>query len=410
MAYRTKKEAATASSPPGTSGGEYAKPPSRKKRLSLFEGDRRGGRVDLTLLLLVLTLSLFGSLMIFSASYANALVRYGDAYYFIKRQILWLFIGIFVMLAASRIPPEIYRKYTPHAFLVTAALLVLVLIVGQSGGGAQRWIGIGSLTFQPSELGKTVLVMMLARHFSGHREEIGDVRSGWRRFLFGTLIPFAYLGAVCGLVALEKHLSCIIILGLLGVSMMLVGGSSLRDLGIFGAVGGAGVTALALFTDYTKRRILIWQNPAAFPLDGGWQTLQGMMAIGSGGFFGLGFGNSRLKYSYVAEPQNDFIFTIACEELGFLGALLILTLFGVFVWRGYTVALRHPDPFASLLSFGIVSKVALQVLLNIAVVTNSIPNTGISLPFFSYGGSSLVMLFAEMGLLLSLSRSSHISP
>ena len=153
---------------------------------------------------------------------------------------------------------------------------------------------------------------------------------------------------------------------------------------------------------------MIWQNPEAFPLDGGWQTLQGLMAIGSGGFFGLGLGNSRLKYSYVAEPQNDFIFTVTCEELGFLGATLILFLFALFVFRGYTVALRHPDPFCALTVFGITTKVALQVLLNIAVVTNSLPNTGISLPFFSYGGSSLVMLFAEMGILLSFSREAHI--
>ncbi len=382
----------------------------KKRRLPLFGGAADGGGVDIRLLLLLLTLSLFGSLMIFSASYANALVRYGDAYYFIKRQVLWLSLGVFVMFLCSRIPPALYHRFTPQIFLVTLVLLVLVLIIGQSGGGAQRWIGIGSLTFQPSELGKTALVMLLARHLTGHREEIDDRKNGRRRFLYGTLIPLAYIGLVCGLVALERHLSCIIILGLLGVLMMTVGGSSLRDLGIFGAIGGAGVAALALFTDYTKRRILIWQNPAAFPLDGGWQTLQGMMAIGSGGFFGLGFGESRLKYSYVSEPQNDFIFTIACEELGFLGALLILGLFALFVWRGYTVALRHPDTFSALLGFGIVSKVALQVLLNVAVVTNSIPNTGISLPFFSYGGSSLVMLFAEMGLLLSLSRSSHITP
>jgi cell division protein FtsW len=155
---------------------------------------------------------------------------------------------------------------------------------------------------------------------------------------------------------------------------------------------------------------MIWQNPEAFPLDGGWQTLQGMMAIGSGGLFGLGLGNSRLKFSYVAEPQNDFIFTIICEELGFLGALLILLLFALFCMRGYTVAMRHPDSFCALTVFGITTKIALQMLLNVAVVTNSIPNTGISLPFFSYGGSSLVMLFAEMGILLSFSRSAHLKP
>lgn len=364
--------------------------------------------VDRRLLMLILILSAIGSVMIFSASYANAAARYGDSLYYIKRQVIWLALGLLSMFLFSRPSPALYKKYTPLAFAVTLVLLLAVLLVGESGGGAKRWIAIGSLTFQPSELAKTTLVLMLARHFARHRNAVMTVSRAGKNFLVGTLAPLCYIGLVCGLVALEKHLSCIIILGLLGVALMFVGGSRGRYLAIFGAAGGAAITALALFTDYTKRRILIWQNPAAYPLDGGWQTLQGMMAIGSGGFFGLGLGNSRLKFSYVSEPQNDFIFTITCEELGFLGACLILALFAAFVYRGYTIALRHPQPFCGLAAFGITTKIALQVLLNVAVVTNSIPNTGISLPFFSYGGSSLVMLFAEMGILLSISRSSHI--
>lgn len=364
--------------------------------------------LDRRMLLLVLLLAAIGSVMVFSASYANALARYGDAYYFIKRQMIWLALGISAMMLVSRLSFELLYRLTPYLFLVTAILLVAVLVIGKSGGGAQRWIAIGSLTFQPSELGKATLVFMLARHFRRHKEAVLDSKNERRAFLLGTLAPLGYIGLFCGLVALEKHLSCIIILGMLGVTLMFAAGSRLRYLGIFGALGTAGVSAMALFTDYTKRRILIWQNPAAYPLDGGWQTLQGLMAIGSGGVFGLGLGNSRLKYSYVSEPQNDFIFTITCEELGLFGALAILALFLAFLWRGYTIAMRAEDGFSSLVVFGIVTKVTLQVLLNVAVVTNAIPNTGISLPFFSYGGSSLVMLFAEMGLILSASRHAHI--
>ena len=380
-------------------------------RVFSFFSRLRMGRagVDKPLLLLILLLSGIGSVMIFSASYANAAVRYGDSFYFIKRQVLWLFIGCLVMLLFSYISRRTLEKYTLPLFLLTLLLLVLVLIVGQSGGGAQRWLGIGALTFQPSELAKTALVLLLARHFARHSDSITDYRTRGLSFRVGTLAPLGYIAVFCLLVALEKHLSCIIILGMLGVSMMFAGGSRPRYLALFGSMFVAGVGALAIFTEYTKRRIMIWQNPEAFPLDGGWQTLQGLMAIGSGGFFGLGLGNSRLKYSYVAEPQNDFIFTVTCEELGFLGAFFILSLFLLFILRGYTVALRHPDPFSGLVAFGITTKVGIQVLLNIAVVTNSIPNTGISLPFFSYGGSSLVMLFAEMGILLSFSRTSRIA-
>ena len=196
------------------------------------------------------------------------------------------------------------------------------------------------------------------------------------------------------------------LLGLIGLIVMYASGCNAAILSAIMGIAGSAVVAFAFLTDYTKRRIDIWLNPEAFPLEGGWQTLQGMNAIGSGGLFGLGLGGSRQKYSYVSQPQNDFIFTIVCEELGFIGAVAVIALFAVFVWRGYVIAMRAPDSFSGIVAFGITTKVAIQVLLNIAVVTNSIPNTGISLPFFSYGGSSLIMQFLEMGVLLSISRSS----
>ena len=199
-----------------------------------------------------------------------------------------------------------------------------------------------------------------------------------------------------------------IILGALAISIIFAAGGNGKMLGLMCGGGGGAVTVFALAVEYTRRRITIWLNPELYPRDGGWQTLQGLMAIGSGGLFGLGYGQSRLKYLYVSEPQNDFIFTILCEELGFLGAALAFSLFALFAYRGLDIAASHPDPFSSLCAFGITMKVIIQALLNICVITNTLPNTGISLPFFSYGGSSLVMLFAEMGILLSLSASSHI--
>lgn len=359
---------------------------------------------DRRLFFLICLLIACGSVMVFSASYAYAQTRFGDHYYFIRKQILWAGAGIAVMLAVSFVPPEKLYRLTPAFYLAVSLLLLLVPLIGSEAGGAKRWIALGGFTFQPSELAKSVLILMLARYYTDMADKVSAPRHKGRSFLFGILIPFGLLGLYCGLIVLEKHLSCIIILGCIALFMMLLGGASARILGSLCLVGATGVGVFAMAVEYTRRRILIWRNPQLYPTDGGWQTLQGLMAIGSGGFFGLGLGNSRLKYMYVSEPQNDFIFTIVCEELGFLGAAGVLLLFALFVRRGMTIALSAQDSFSRLAAAGLTGKVAIQVLLNIAVVTNLLPNTGISLPFFSYGGSSLVMLFAEMGILLSISR------
>ena len=245
---------------------------------------------------------------------------------------------------------------------------------------------------------------MLSWFYAKFAEKAFDMQDKRSSNLYGTYIPLGFIALICGLVMLEKHLSGIIIIGCIGFMVMFSSGIRLKILGILGCIGISGVAAIAFLTDYTKRRIDIWLDPAAHPLEGGWQTLQGMRAIGSGGFFGLGLGNSRQKFSYVSEPQNDFIYTIICEELGFVGALAVIVLFAVLVWRGFVIALRSPDRFSQLVAIGLSSKVALQVLLNIAVVTNSIPNTGIALPFFSYGGTAMIVQLVEMGTLLALSR------
>ncbi len=364
---------------------------------------------DFFLFSLTLVLSLIGTLFVFSAGQAYAEARYQDGSFFIKRQTLFMLIGIVVMLIASRIPPSVYKRATPALYFITLGLLVIVLVFGLVGNGAKRWISIGPITIQPSEIAKMTVVMMLSLYFSKNGERAIHSKTKKESFIWGTLVPLAIIGVPILLVMLQKHLSCIIILGVIGLLLILSAGADARYIGGFAAVGGVGVTCLALFTDYTKERITVWQNPELYKLTGGWQTLQGLMAIGSGGLFGVGFGKSVMKRCYVSEPANDMIFAIVCEETGLIGALAVLTLFALLIWRGFKLSLRATSVYERLVTLGVSIKIATQTLLNVAVVTNTIPNTGISLPFFSYGGSSLVMLFFEIGMLLSFSRYARVT-
>ena len=368
----------------------------------------KNGRIDAIFLLAVLLVTAYGTLMVFSAGVAYAEARYNDSMYFIKKQSIWLLIGFSVMIITSRIDPHLYKKYTPHLYCVTLFLLILVLAVGFVGNGAQRWISIGPVTIQPSEIAKLSIIMMLSLYFDRNEALALDRRHRKNIFIYGTVIPCMIMLVPVILVMLQKHLSCIIILGTISLVLITVAGVDIRYISAFCSVGVVGVSCLALFTDYTKERITVWQNPEQYKLTGGWQTLQGLMAIGSGGLFGVGYGNSILKHCYVSEPANDMIFAILCEELGLLGGALAIVMFGMLIYRGCYIGLRAPDCYTRLLCLGICIKMAVQVLLNIAVVTNTIPNTGISLPFFSYGGSSLIMLFIEMGIVLSISRFSKI--
>lgn len=363
---------------------------------------------DLIFTLTVLLLSLFGTLAVFSAGEAYAYARYGDGAYFMKRQIIWLILGLFTMYIASHISVSFYKSVSPLIYIFTLALLLLVLVIGFVGNGAKRWISIGPLTIQPSEIAKIAIILILARYFSDYEHLALDKKKNKNIFIYGTLFPILLMLIPIILVMLQKHLSCIIILGLIGLLMIVGSGANLKYIFLASGIGGIGVTCLALFTDYTKERILVWQNPEAYKLTGGWQTLQGLMAIGSGGIFGVGYGNSVMKHCYVSEPANDMIYAILCEELGFVGGLSVILLFGILIFRAYHIAMRADGVYSRLVAFGIGTKMAIQVLLNIAVVTNTIPNTGISLPFFSYGGSSLIMIFFEMGILLSISRNAKI--
>ena len=367
------------------------------------------GRADRMFAITVLALALFGTVMVFSAGYAYADFRYGDPYYFIKRQTIWLALGVAAMIIFARMNTDVLFKLTPIAYISTLALLTLTLMIGFVGNGAQRWISIGPITIQPSEICKLTMTMMLARYFALNEKNKSSKEDKKEIFLKDTLIPCVIIATPIFLVMLQHHLSCIIILGSIGLLLIVLSGVNLKYIGAFTGVGALGVSYIAFFTDYTKDRITVWRDPESFKLTGGWQTLQGLMAIGSGGIFGKGLGRGELKYCYVSEPANDMIFAILCEELGFVGALFTIILFGFLVFRGFTIAFNARDTYSKLLAFGISTKIGIQVLLNIAVVTNTIPNTGISLPFFSYGGSSLIMIFIEMGIILAISRTSIIS-
>ncbi len=365
-------------------------------------------KIDYQLLIFTLLLFLFGTAMVFSAGEPYAYARYDDGYYFIKRQLIWGTIGIFTMIAASKIPVDIYKKASKPLYYFTLLLLVLVLIVGLVGNGAKRWISIGPITIQPSEIAKLSLILMLAKYFSDF-ESSREKKNKKDILRYGTFFPLLIMLIPIVLVMLQKHLSCIIILGLLGLLITVCAGVDTRYIRFCCILGASFVTAFALFTDYTKERITVWQNPEAYKLTGGWQTLQGLMAIGSGGIFGVGYGNSVMKHCYVSEPANDMIFAILAEELGFVGSLFAMLLFALLIQRGLKIAIRSSDTYSRLVAIGISVKMAIQVLLNIGVVTNTIPNTGISLPFFSYGGSSLIMIFFEMGMLLSISKNAKIT-
>ena len=364
------------------------------------------GSIDMWFMLAVLALLCFGAVMSFSASAIYAKQHYGDSAYFLWRYIVFATIAIigttpFVIWAR----PWHWRLFGICAYLMSVVLLLLVLLIGSEGGGAQRWIAVGPITIQPSEVAKLAVVLALALYMSKYEKRIKSDMPGNNSFRYGVINPALIFGCICMLVALEKHISGLMIIGMLGIAVMFMGGTKLKYIFfIIGAIGGAGAL-LILVSDYARDRVSTWLFLyQADPLGSAWQTWQGLYAIGSGGLFGKGLGNSLQKFGYVSEPQNDFIFTIICEELGFLGALLVVALFGLLVCRGFKIAAKAPDKFSSLVVYGLTFKVALQAILNIAVVTNSMPNTGISLPFFSSGGTSLAVQIFEMGIILSISR------
>ena len=373
----------------------------RAVRASLSQKLASQPPMDLPFLLLILTLVAFGLVMLGSASWAVGLYRRGDAYAYLRPQLLFAAVGLAALWAASRVDYHIYHRLAWPLLGLSLVLLTVVLFMPEYNG-CKRWIVLPGLgTLQPSEIAKFSVVLVFSHIIALNQSRMDQFRVG--------VLPFvAILGVVAVLMLLEPHLSGTLLILVIGAVLMFVGGTGLRW---FGLAGAGALTALSLalvllpdLVPYAADRLSSWLDPFADPLGDGHQTIQSLYAIGSGGATGLGLGNSRQKHLYVPEPQNDFIFSILCEELGFVGAALVLLLFFLLLWRGLVIAVRAPDKFGALLAVGFVVQVCLQAVLNIAVVTNTIPNTGISLPFFSSGGTSLMMLLGEMGIVLSVSR------
>lgn len=364
------------------------------------------GGFDVTFFAAVLALMTIGLVMLFSASYPYAYQKYnGDSYYFFKRQLIFAVLGVIVMIVVSKINYKWVKIIEKPLFVVTIFLLVLVLFyhvnLEDRSEDFKRWIPLGPITLQPSDIAKFSLVLTLSAY-------IGKYRKYMQRLTYGVLFPGLIIGLFCVLIYLENHLSCTVLMFMIGITLMFCGGTRWQwfvgGLCVVGAVAFVIIKNPDVLPSYQADRIRAWTDKTFQPLGLRWQTNNSLYAIGSGGFFGVGLGNSKQKYLYVSEPQNDFIFSIVCEELGFLGAIVILALFALLFWRGIKIAQRCYDKYAALVVIGIVSQVAIQTLFNVLVVTDTFPNTGIALPFFSYGGTALLMLCFEMGVVLSVSR------
>ena len=363
--------------------------------------DRRisGETVDYPFLILILLLLAVGLAMLYSASYAQS--EYDTGYEistrYLQKQAVCAGIGLAAMFFFSRIPAEFWYKAAWPLYGISIALLLSVLVIGEEVNGARRWINLAGIQFQPSEVAKFTMILIFARLTRGFGQDAKLFRYGVLGFgaaLMGILVPLA----------LEKHLSAFMLMGMVAVVMMFVAGTSPKWL-----LAGAGAAVVFVliyitFMGYAGDRVTAWLHPEQDPGDTGYQILQSLYAIGSGGLFGLGYGKSRQKYLYLPFQYNDYIFAVICEELGLIGAILIVALFAATILRGYWIALRARDRFSTVLASGLVTLIAVQTILNLGVVTNLLPSTGIALPFFSYGGTALAVNLGEMGIVLSISR------
>ena len=373
----------------------------RISKTAISKGTRRKS-FDAPFFILVILLLTIGVIMVLSSSFARAYydpgqITGGDPAYYFVRQLIFAVLGCAVMIFASRFPMGFYKRFSMPTLGAAIILLALVPLIGVTANGAKRWIGVGSLTIQPSEIAKIAVILSFAYLICRNR---GRMKS----FKYGILPFAAILLVIVGLLVLEPHFSASIIIIAIGGVMIFVGGARLVWFVAAFIVAGGGLAVLLTMFPYASTRIVTWRDPFSSTSDEGYQIVQSLYSIGSGGLTGLGLGQSRQKYLYLPEEHNDFIFSVVCEELGFIGAVCILALFALLVIRGYYIAMHASDRYSFLVCTGITTLLAVQVILNVAVVTNLVPCTGISLPFFSYGGTALLIQMAEMGIILSASR------
>ena len=383
--------------------------------LRFFVGDGRTSDISLPFFAYVMILLVVGLVMMASASYAWAYNDFNDGLYFAKKQAFYAGVGFVLMIVFMKMDYHNFKKINIAVFrnfnvsglfyIGVAVLLVLVLVMGNDEGGsmgAKRWIDIGPIGFQPSEVAKLALIIFFAYSMERDGKKMNTFATG--------IVKYALLlGLYVGLIALEKHISGIILISTIAIAMVLCGGANLKQylaLGISAAAAAVGYIAWQAKVpgSYVEVRLKSWRDPFSDVLNDTWQTANSLIAIGSGGLFGLGLGNSRQKYLYLPETKNDFVFPIVCEEVGFVGALAIIIVFFLLIIEGYSIAIRCKDRFGMLIAVGITTQIGIQTVLNLAVVSNLIPNTGISLPFFSYGGTALVMQLVEMGIMLNISQ------
>ena len=362
--------------------------------------------LDFPLLIIVLIMLSLGIVMVLSASSPTSLSETGSSYTYVKTQILSAVIGLIGMFFVSKIDYRLYKGLYKIIYIGVIILLASVAVIGYSVGGAKRWINLGFVSFQPSELAKIGLIIFYAELLTKNKNRLDKM---WGGFFY----PFLFLVPVVGiLIGIQNHLSATVLIIMIVAVMMLLAGSKMKYFLSFGTIGiTAGAIGLYVVAKLTGsgmfriQRLVTFLDPFADTQGAGWQIIQSLYAIGSGGLFGVGLGNSTQKYLYLPEAHNDFIFSIVAEELGFIGTIAVIILFLLFIWRGILIAMKAKDMFGSLVAAGITTMVGLQAIINIAVVTSSMPNTGMPLPFFSYGGTALLILLCSVGILLNISRS-----